>query len=294
MRIPLLAALLLPSAAMAQTVPPPQAAPGAKQSEIVVTAKRTTDDEIADFVDAFTPGPPRGQLARFEFAVCPMASGVDAAQKAALADRIRAVARAARVPVGKAGCKPNILVIVTPDKKALILALQHKDLDYFGDLRPREVRALADSPDPAVAWHIRGPLLGADGRALDVDPGGGFYVNRTTNQGSRIAFATRPQFAAAIVVIDSHALEGLSVNQVADYAAMRTLIQTDPSRLGTSSAPTILKVLGAPMGSPVPVTLTEWDLGVLSSFYAADPNLTAASQRSLMRKGLKKEVSRRN
>lgn len=288
MRILLLAALLFPATAFAQTEPPP---PPAKQdAPIVVTGTRTTDDEIADFVDAFTPGSPRGQLARFEFAICPLVSGVDAAQKLPIANRIRAVAKAAGVPVGGPKCKPDILVIVTPDKKALILGLWHKSLDYFGDLRPKDVRALADSAEPAVAWHIPGAMVGADGRPLDTDPDGGFAVNRTIVQGGHITMATHPQFSVAIVVIDARAIEGLTLNQVADYAAMRTLIQTDPSKLGKSAAPTILKALDAPMGSPVPVTLTEWDLGVLRGFYAADPNTTTASQRASMRTGVKKRV----
>jgi hypothetical protein len=280
-----LLALLSPTAALAQEAQPPK-----QDAPIVVTGTRTTDAEVADFVDAFTVAPPLGQLARFEFAVCPLATGFAPEQKLAVADRLRAVAKAAGVPVAKPGCKPNILVIVTPDKKALIELLQRRYPDFLGDLTRSETRALAESADPAVAWHIKGAPVDRDGKEMAYDADGGFYVNRTMRPGGRIAFATHPRFASAIVVIESGSLEGLTTTQIADYAAMRTLIQTDPARLGKSSAPTILKVLRAPMGSEVPLTLTEWDLGVLRGFYAADPNLTAAAQRSAMRKGLKKDV----
>jgi hypothetical protein len=290
MRILLLAALLFPSAAMAQTAPPAPAPPAKQDAPIVVTGTRTTDEEIADFVDAFTVAPPMGQLARFELEVCPIASGMAEEQKTAIANRLRAVAKAAGVRVGKPECRPNILVIVTRDKHALIELLKRRRPAFFGDLTRSEIRALTDSTEPAVAWHIKGPLLNADGQEMDYDADGGFYVNQTTNPGSRISFASRPQFAAAIVMIESRALEGLTTIQLADYAAMRTLIRTDPTRLGKSAAPTILKILAAPPGTPVPLTLTEWDLGVLRGFYASDPNLTAAAQRSAVRKGVKKAV----
>lgn len=280
-----LLALTLAVPAAAQTAPPPK-----QDDAIVVTGTRTTDAEIADFVDAFTVAPPLGQLARFEFAVCPIATGMAAPQKAVIANRLLAVAGAAGVPVGKPGCKPNILVIVTPDRKALIEGLRRLRPQYFDELSRAEMRALTDTTEPAVAWHMRGAPVDADGREMSYDSGAGFYVNRTTRPGGRIAFASRPQFAAAIVVIESGALEGLTTIQIADYAAMRTLIRTDPTRLDKSAAPTILRVLGAPMGSEVPLTLTEWDLGVLRGFYAANPNLTAAAQRSAIRKGLKKDV----
>lgn len=283
LRTILLATLLGPLPAQAQTAPAKQDAP------LVVTGVRATNDEIATFVDAFTVASPSGRLARFEFAVCPLVMGLDDAQKAEFADRIRAVAKAAGVPVAKPGCDPNVVAIVTPDKKALIEDLMRRHPDTLGDLAPRQIRAMANSPEPAAAWHIGGPTLGADGRKVDTESAG-FAVHRTTEPVSRITFATRPQFAAAVVVLDRHALDGLTIDQVADYAAMRTLIETDPARLGKSSAPTILKVLTAPMGSPTPPTLTDWDLGVLRGFYASNPNVTAAAQRSAVRKGVRKQL----
>lgn len=289
MRTPILAALLaaLPAAAAAQE------APARPDAQIVVTGTRTTDDEIADFVGAFTVAPPGSrQLSRFEWAVCPMASGLTPAQKQTVADRIRGVARAAGIRVDKPGCQVNVLVIVTPNKKALIEALERLHPDYFGEMGRAERRALAESPGPVAVWHLEGPPLNAEGRELHHDFGTGYYVNRTMQPASRLGFASRPQFAAAIAVIESSALEGLTATQLADYAAMRTLIRTEPALLDGSAAPTILKVLDAPMGSEVPLTLTHWDLGVLRALYASDPNLSAASQRSDMRKRVKRDVER--
>jgi hypothetical protein len=283
----LAAALAIPFAAAAQEAPPKE------DAQIVVTGTRNTGSEIADFVDAFIVVPPGGQqLSRFEWAVCPMASGVAPAQKQAVAARIRAVAKAANIRVGGKKCAPNVLVLVTADRKALIAAMLRLHPDYFDGLTRAEMRYLRESPDPAVAWHLSGAPLTADGAELQYDSRADFFVNRTTLSSSRIGFATRPQFAAAIVVVESRALVGLTTTQLADYAAMRTLIRTDPSRLEKSAAPTILKVLDAPMDSAVPVTLTQWDLGVLRGFYASNPTLSAYAQRSDMRKRLKREVEK--
>ena len=77
---------------------------------------------------------------------------------------------------------------------------------------------------------------------------------------------------------------------LADYVAMRALVRTDPKRLRTSSADTILSVIEAPMGSAVPLTLTAWDLSFLRAFYASGKNNYAEYQRSEMQRLMKREL----
>jgi hypothetical protein len=278
------AALLAPAAAAAQDAP-------AGEPQIVVTGQRPSKDAIASFVDALVPVP-RGklQLARFHWAICPLAGGMMPAQGAAVEQRIRTVARAAGIDVAGARCAPNLLVIVTPDKAAFLAALSKRRPEYFGDLTRDQRRAIYDPANPVAAWHVEGPPLTADGQEMHYDSHAGYYVNRTTDPPSRIGFAARPQFAAAIVVIEERALDGLTTTQLADYAAMRTLVASDPGRLGASTAPTILRIIDAPMGSEIPITMTSWDMGVLKSFYASNPTVSAAAQRSDVRKRLGGEL----
>ena len=279
----LAAALLAPMAAAAQ-----EAAPS--DGQIVVTGQRTSEAEIATFVDSVMPAPPGSQLGRFHWAVCPRAAGVAPAQAALVADRIRKVARAAGLEVGGADCTPNLLVIVTPNKAAFLEALRKRRPEYFDGLTRAERAALLDPGSPVAAWHVKGPTLNADGHEIAVDPGAGVQVNRTTRNATRIGFLTYPQFAAAILVIEDRALTGLTTTQLADYAAMRTLISSKPERLGSSRAPTILRIIDAPMGSEVPLTLTEWDLGILKAFYASRPTVSAAAQRSDVQRQLGNEL----
>lgn len=259
--------------------------------QIVVTGQRTAKEDVASFVDALVPVPPgKVQLSRFEWAICPRATGMLPEQAAAVEKRIRTVSRAAGIDVAGVKCTPNLLVVVTPDKLGFIAALEKRRPEYFGGMTKQQRKAITDPGNPVAAWHVDGVPVTAEGAEIPYDRGAGYYVNRTTRAPSRIGFAARPQFAAAIVVIDERALDGLTTTQLADYAAMRTLIASDPARLGGSKAPTILRVIDAPMGSEVPITLTGWDLGILKSFYSSNPTVSAAAQRSDVRRRLGNEL----
>lgn len=287
--------LAFPAAAAAQDAPPVPDTSQPDGSQIVVTGTKDMEGQIRDFVGALTPAPPRTQLSRFEWAVCPAAIGLSPAQEQAVVARMRRVAQAAGLRVGGPHCLANVLVMVTDSKQPFIEMLARKYGAYFGDLSSSEVRRLAKAPGGAAAWQLQGPPIARGGAELQKgsDPGTDFYVNRTTARGSRIVPPTHPQFDAAAVVIERSALVGLTTTQLADYAAMRTFAKTDPSRLPADGPPTILKILDAPFGAPVPPTLTQWDLSFLSALYASDNEVYAASQRSDMRERVRKELQRR-
>lgn len=302
----LVAAFISAAAASAQIVAPapsPQAAPTpsasaapSQEAPIIVTGQRPTEKdtekEIAEFVNSIIQAPVVGQLSRFEFVVCPVVIGVGPVEKAQVVARLRKVAKAAGISVAGPKCRGNVLIAVTNDKKALLAALFKQHPDFFNDLTRKERIALAESPLPAIAWHLMGGKIDADGQELPSDFITGAAVNETFRSPSRISSPVRLQFAAAFVVVESRALEGLTTTQLADYAAMRTLIRTDPEQLKSSTVPTILKVLETPFGEPVPITMTEWDFGVLRALYASDPAVRAAAQRSEIRRQVKKGLTK--
>ncbi|HEX8124927.1 MAG TPA: hypothetical protein VF548_05030 [Allosphingosinicella sp.] len=291
LRVLLSAAALGLAAAPAAAQDSPQPSDAA---DILVTGQNV-DDQIKDFVGALTQAPPRGQLSRFETKVCPTAFGLQPGQRDAVLARMRVVAKAAGLDVGKPGCIPNILLIVTPNKRAFIEALDRKYDFYFGEMSNGDVRRLARSPGPAAVWQVQGPELTGDGDEASHSgdgalPGADYAVNRTTRPQSRVSASGRPQFQAAAVVIEQGALDGLTTIQLADYAAMRAFARTDPAKLPASSPATILKVLETPMGSPVPLTLTKWDLSFLKGLYAATGNLYATSQRSEIKERIERDL----
>lgn len=278
MRLLLLATALLAAPAVAQNDGP-----------IVVIGQRDVERQIESFVGALTPASPRGQIARFETAVCPAAFGMPDAQRAAVRDRIRLVAKGVGLDVGAPDCKPNLLVVAATDKTAFVKALG-KDHHYmFGDRTPSQVRSLIAQPGPATAWQVQ-TMLNADGRPIGNEAD--VPVNRSTRKASRIAAPARPAFMAAVVVVESAALDGLTTTQLADYAAMRALARIEPERIDAAAPATILRVLDAAADSEVPVTLTQWDFSFLKGLYSSPNNLYAPSQRSEIGRAMEQDLDR--
>lgn len=267
-----------------------QAPPGAsEQAPIVVEGRRLNrETEIRELIDALPPAPSNGHLSRFEHEACPAVIGVAPAQTAVIAARMRAVAAAAGVPVGRPACRPNVLIMVTSDKRQLIEQFARRYPGYFGDLTRRQIAALAESSEPAALWHLSG-AVDADGRALFAH-GGNVVVLRTTRAGSRIADQAHPEYIGSVLVIESRALDGLTTTQLADYAAVRTFTGADPARLTDRSLSTILTLLYAPMGSAVPLTLTDWDLAFVRSLYRSDVNIHAPGQRGEIRDSMRRAL----
>ena len=277
--------------ALALTAQTPAAQPPAgPEAEIIVRGSRADQErQLSDFVDALTPSRIGGQLSRFDWAACPAAAGLSAAQNQAIAERMRQVAVAAGVPVGSPGCRPTVLLLVTRDKAALINGLKAKHPAYFTGVPRDQVKQLARSPGPAAAWHVEG-LLDADGVAPTRDKLTGQYTVERTDSPSRLRTSARPHFLASVVVVEVEALAGLTTTQLADYAAMRAFARTEPNKLKASRAPTILTVLDTPMGGSVPVTLTQWDLAFLKALYGSSTNRLATQQRKEMKQIVEDEV----
>jgi hypothetical protein len=274
------ASLLLPSRGLAQE-PQEQR----RSDQIVVTGERVHEEQAREFVANLMPTLGRPMPRQFDD-VCPFVTGLIPAQNQAVTQRLRRVAAAAGVNVGGAGCVPNTFLIVTRDKSAFIHAMSVRMPGSF-NMGGIAIRRLANSPGPAAAWQLTGPI-NRDGRPLHME--NGIPVNRTTDPVSRIRANGGRGFDASALVVESGALPGLTSTQLADYAAMRLLADLDPARLPASSPPTILKVLEAPMDSEVPITLTQWDLGLLRGLYASSLGLNGSGQRSEILREVAREV----
>lgn len=281
--------LILGGAASAQVQPVAQPE-GSGPDDVVVVGTADRDKQVRDFVRALTgASSPDMPLARFDMdAVCPAAVGLGDKHDKAIAERMRKVAAAASIAVAKPGCKPNVLVLFARDKVSMIKALRREHPIYFLDANKRPA-TIPRQRGPATAWHLEG-RVDREGNGVNRDPDSGHYVVNSSVTPSRISSIMRPIFMASVVVIDLDALVGLTTTQVADYAAMRSFAQIDPSRLARSNAPTILTVLDAPMNSAVPETLTHWDLAYLKALYAAEANHRAARQKSDIRKRMAREL----
>jgi len=94
----------------------PVSPPASDSTPIVVQGDRDREQKIEHFIKVLTPAPIRGQLSRFESAVCPTVRGIADQQARQVEDRIRQVAKAVGVQAAKPGCITNLAVFVTDDK----------------------------------------------------------------------------------------------------------------------------------------------------------------------------------
>jgi hypothetical protein len=163
---------------------------------------------------------------------------------------------------------------------------------YFGNMTPPQITRLIETPGPAVAWQLEGIPLTAQGNPIHIDLSTGLWMNRTTEPATRLRAPTRPQFEGAVVVVERSSLTGLTAVQLADYASIRAFAAVNPTRLARTSAPTILSILEAPMGSEIPVTMTRWDFGFLRGLYGSQANLYSGAQRSQIQESLTEELER--
>ena len=294
-RLPVLFAFLAlfgPDVAFAQSAP--------DNPNIVVEGVKDREKRLQNFVKDLTPSTlTYNQLARWEVPVCPAAFGLTPEQRAVVVDRMRSLARAVDVPLAKPGCDPNVIVIVTSNKSALLSALYKKHPDYFpGDWGSGRIRDLERDLYPVASWQFEG-VLSTDGlRIADstdsndtVDPAGLVAATiPTIAPASRMRPAGRHDVVTSILVVQTSALAGLTTTQFADYAAMRTFVHTDPKQLRASPSETILKVMDAPMGAAVPLSLTRWDLSFLKAYYASRNQSYANVQRHEIAERMKREL----
>ncbi len=151
------------------------------------------------------------------------------------------------------------------------------------------VRSFVRDPAPVAAWHIEGKMR-RDGRAMATDYASGIDYQRTIEPGSR----KHPICPASFPRRDHGCRRGCAGGPDADTIGRLcgdARFRADRSAgLAASTTPTILHIIDAPMGSEVPLTMTEWDFSFLKALYSSDGRNYAASQRSEMRKLVKQEL----
>lgn len=263
--------------------------PAESQDEVLVIGIRNREKQVDTFVRALTPTS-QNSIPRLIDEVCPAVSGLEHELGKAAAARIRQVAAAALMRVGGEKCQPNVVLLVKPDKRAFLQQLARHRPNYFNAVEADEMRRLLSAPGPVAVWRNEGPV-DADGVPLRWDNRLG-YVNETVAGASRVSAAGRRGTESAVLLIEAGAIEGLTITQLADYAAMRLLARTDPDRLPPTPPPTILTLIDAPAGAAVPITLTKWDLGLLRGLSIAAPELGVGSQRAQIAREISKELAR--
>lgn len=259
--------------------------------DIIVSGQRGKRDPEKAFVEAMAAPSANGQLARFTEKICPRGFGLSEQNNQGLAQRIRRVAAAAKIPVAEEGCRPNIIILFVTDRRQAIARWRTDRPDFFTGLTPSRISALAAGTDPVTSWQIV-RVMGKDGRPIGkADSDMYDYLVNEQTVPSRLVSSIQIEFAATFVLIEQKLIGDASLVQLADYAAMRTLANTDAMAAAGQRLPTILSLFSSP-GEPVPLSLTEWDLRYLTALYDSPLAARASQQQRSMGKLIKQDADR--
>lgn len=282
------------AAALAVGAPekPAADATDAAARELVVTGRRGIDRRSEAFVDAIAEPSQKGQIARFEDPLCPTSIGLTADDAASVDRRLRRVAEAAGVRTARAGCRPNLIILVVDDRARAIAHWQKHRPDFFESLTAREIAALGEGEGPVAAWQIV-HMKGADRRPLGRTQEGvvDYHVQNQVVP-TRIGTTIQFEFYGSFLLVEASALKDMTLMQLADYAAMRTLARTDADGAAAQPTDTILSLFGPGAAEAAPPSLTHWDLGFLTALYRIDPAFRESAQRRAMAHIVREQVAK--
>lgn len=266
---------------------PPQAQPQdtrpqdepARLQDIEVTGRRL-ENVIRDFVnDVAAPNAGRN-LARWDRSVCIGAANFQAETAQYLVDRISTVADDLGLRSGAPGCTPNVLVIASSDPDALASGLIERSPLYFRpggsgmDRGGSQLRAFRNSDRPVRWWAVSVPTDSHTGQRAVRLPGECSDPCSTAEHyapqipvfaASRLSTQIVDDLNRVIVIVDVNKIGGVSALQLADYVAMVSLSQINPTA-DTSAYASILNVFDDPEYSS---SLTEWDQAYLRGLYGS-------------------------
>lgn len=264
--------------------------PTSDHNEIVVIGKKAQQARIETFIKS-TVRVSGNQYARFSASICPVAMGFSEAYNQVIVQRIKEVTKAAEIGTGGEGCKPNMAIVAMKKSRDFIGDLRKKHPNVFGTMSiPARDRLMA-GPGPAYVWNTiyaigsggaKGNAAGGANSSSDGfgSGGAGRMVKGTS---SRIVSPVEMDISMAVLVVEKPALLGMNLRQIADYSAMRLLVNSNRSVDQKVTEHSILSLFSDKSeGATPPESLTEWDLALLKSLYSTRVNVYAPMQRGQM------------
>jgi hypothetical protein len=257
-----------------------QAQPGG--ADIVVTAPRQHDAAtIRSFVRDASPVV-AGQVARFNDPICPVVFGLPTDYGARIIRRIRAVATSAGRTAAPEGCAPNVTLLFANNSRSAVQELQRLRPRLFYGLENEEIRRLLDAnPTPVRAWTLNETRDedGSDHHASSAEQqrSGGDNSDNVlrVRSSSIINLASQQVITQSIVVVEEQATIGKTLDQLADYTAMRAIAGARPGGAAMRGN-SILSLFEA--GPEAPRSLTALDLAYLRALGQIRGNQRSTSQ----------------
>ncbi len=275
-----------PAAAATQTDQP-----SVPLAQITVQARRELAHRVQRFVSKVT-----GSLVSDDAVplwhgpLCPAIVGVPRSTGELVLAHMERTMRALGVPLGQIGCRPNFILVVTPQPEVLLRAMRSRWPWVFG--HGTDVQPFIDTARPVRIWYNAGglvdeyfvpamtvtwgsPSTGAFG--LGPVGSGGDVTGATLVVGQHSLPPTSPRsdywgirpLASVMAFVDVTRVVGFNLLQITDYVVMTGLTRVNLDA-NFGDAPTILRLFSA-SGKDRLAGLSDWDKGLLSELYSSDP-----------------------
>ena len=266
-----LAAIVVTTPAAAQPIRIPES-PAALNPEIIVQGERRLEpQEIDKGIDQLTRRTGLFEpVSRFVSPVCVLVIGLGDAKDAKIAARIRSNVQAVGLQLAaKPDCRPNAITVITDDPRKTFSLIRRKRPFLIGHPVLREfsiasVEGQLKAGRPAVSWstYAAGQI---ENLAPLATPGAapGFWG---WNSAPAFARGGNPRFST-VLLLDWKQLDGVHVDQLADFATIHLLGSPRTSgRASDSKVPTILSLFEDGPGR-APQRLTTFDRAYLCGLY---------------------------
>jgi len=185
--------------------------------------------------------------------LCLLVAAEDPEFAASVGKRVMSNARQAGVRTKRGRCRTNAVIAFAPDAHGQLIEVREKTGRVYGSLYASQLDRLLNSEREGFAFQLH------DFQAADV--------------ASELASTSsaRAEMAAALVVIDAASADGLTVEQLADYATLRLLAPTSdlrnlPADADAQASSTILTLMRDREAAPA--EMTRFDRAYLDSLYS--------------------------
>ena len=275
-----------PPATPAPSAGKPASADATTVQGVTVTGRAAPDRKrVSRFVDTLAkPVGGQGQLARWpsNLDVCPQVLGITPAAAQVWTTRLQEVAASVHLKVGKAGCEPNLRVIVAPrPEQAFAPLAQVMGRDELDARRsPAAFRRFMARRDPVRWWRTIRTAPADGGVVLGYDQE--VTTFRNDNSASHMQMGSREVVSGVVVLVDADQAKAANAAALIDYIALGALAPVEPSpALGD---PTTVLTLFADLsaGHAPPSGMTKCDNAYLKALYTVSPDQTYGVQETEM------------
>ena len=208
-------------------------------------------------------------LATFADRACPGVTGLKRDYAEVVVTRLRWIAEDLGIPLHPEGnCRANIVLVFTEDGRADLREIERTTRLVSDSLSAKDRRELLEGEGPVRVFNVvedrmRNGMRIPRRRNLEQIP-----VGQQEGGQSLIGGGIERAITSSMVFFDRSAIEGTTLHQLADYAAMRVFAQTRDAS-GEDAPDSILSLFDKDAAPPE--GLTAFDRAFLTTLYESYP-----------------------